>query len=788
MRIVSSIIKTALGLAIVTSSASAANHYIRAGATGAANGSSWTDAWTSLPSSYVRGDTYYVAGGTYGSGGTFSTAASGTTLITIKKATVADHGTATGWQDTYGTTQAAFSGEFVFLSDYWLIDGAGRTGWKTGYGFKMTHDGFGVEFGQGSGVNNIAIQYVEFFGHGPDGAPYPNNTTFYGIYGGTTMRFSYIYSHYIGDKFFQLCNYTDATIENSWFESNESTAAQHAEGIYHTGANHMVVRNNVWVDVAGTGVIVWSGSNCEVYGNLIYWSGAGDIGNGAITTWSAYTVTGAYIYNNTIIVPPSGGYAFGITFPGTGTGIVARNNLFYGSVSRDVVTWANVDHDYSWFYNAGSQSEAHAQMGTGSPFVDFANTNYNLAAHTSPGVNLGSPYNVDLNGNTRVTWDRGATEFGSTGGSTNPAIAVTPASLNYGVMPTGTTSDKAFTVQNSGFGTLSGSATVPSPYSIVSGGSYNLAAGQSQTVTVRFSPTAVGTNSQNVNFSGASGALMPVTGVATNANYTPSVNPIVQNATDVDLAVAGMQVYQGTTVQYSGSASDPNSLPLTWQWIYTINGGAEVVYQNGSGTVTPVSYLYPSGSAGSTYVWILRVSNGTSSAQSSTTVGVESAPVAPGTLTFEAESGILTAPFAAVNGGTNTYITQTVDGTITTGGQAIYNFTITNTATANYVIQALVNAPALTANSFWVNIDAQPTDPDMAWDILPITSGFEQRLVSGRGNGTADADQFVPRIFTLAPGAHQLIIVGREAGTQLDRLSIIKLPPAPQNLRVTAGL
>src|SRR5688572_27675121 len=42
-----------------------ANHFIRAGATGAANGNNWTDAWTSLPSSLVRGDTYYIADGTY---------------------------------------------------------------------------------------------------------------------------------------------------------------------------------------------------------------------------------------------------------------------------------------------------------------------------------------------------------------------------------------------------------------------------------------------------------------------------------------------------------------------------------------------------------------------------------------------------------------------------------------------------------------------------------------------------------------------------------------------------
>ena len=63
-----------------------ANHYILDGASG--NGSSWSNAWDSLPSTLVRGDTYYIADGSYGSY-TFNDAQSGSTLIYIKKATVA---------------------------------------------------------------------------------------------------------------------------------------------------------------------------------------------------------------------------------------------------------------------------------------------------------------------------------------------------------------------------------------------------------------------------------------------------------------------------------------------------------------------------------------------------------------------------------------------------------------------------------------------------------------------------------------------------------------------------
>src|SRR5688500_534390 len=67
--------------------------YVRAGATGAQNGSDWTNAFTRLPASMVRGATYYVADGTYDGSIAFNTPASGTTYIFIKKATESAHGT-----------------------------------------------------------------------------------------------------------------------------------------------------------------------------------------------------------------------------------------------------------------------------------------------------------------------------------------------------------------------------------------------------------------------------------------------------------------------------------------------------------------------------------------------------------------------------------------------------------------------------------------------------------------------------------------------------------------------
>ena len=65
------------GFLVVVASSSqviAANHYIRDGGNG--NGTDWNNAWDDLPSSLTRGDTYYVADGTYGAY-QFNDAASG---------------------------------------------------------------------------------------------------------------------------------------------------------------------------------------------------------------------------------------------------------------------------------------------------------------------------------------------------------------------------------------------------------------------------------------------------------------------------------------------------------------------------------------------------------------------------------------------------------------------------------------------------------------------------------------------------------------------------------------
>lgn len=155
--------------------------------------------------------------------------------------------------------------------------------------------------------------------------------------------------------------------------------------------------------------------------------------------------------------------------------------------------------------------------------------------------------------------------------------------------------------------------------------------------------------------------------------------------------------------------------------------------------------------------------------------------VLPGN-TFESYAGTISAPFVTNSGG---YISQPIATGLAGSGSAVYGFRITNAG--NYVVAVNLNAADDAANSLFVNIDGEPTDPAMIWDI-PVTSGFETRVASWRGKGTFDQNEFVPVVFYLTADTHRLVIRGREAGVQVGRITLSPLtvarPSPPQRLRI----
>ena len=144
-------------------------------------------------------------------------------------------------------------------------------------------------------------------------------------------------------------------------------------------------------------------------------------------------------------------------------------------------------------------------------------------------------------------------------------------------------------------------------------------------------------------------------------------------------------------------------------------------------------------------------------------------------VSFPADSEQPTLPFAVTDG----YISQPSGTSLANGGRVSYEFTVPEHG--EYAVVLDVDAPDTGENSLYLNIDAEPEDPIMIWDI-PVTSGFQTRVASWRGGGTVDNNQFVPRYFLLSPGQHQLIIRGREGNTKFRTITIVKRPPPPNDL------
>src|ERR1035441_128305 len=108
---------------LLSSPMTAACHVVTAAGGGSKTGADWNNAYAGLPATLVRGDTYYLADGSYGSY-SLNTATSGTTQITIKKAIASDNCTSTGWNvATMGSAQATFTQIANSGGGYYTVNG-----------------------------------------------------------------------------------------------------------------------------------------------------------------------------------------------------------------------------------------------------------------------------------------------------------------------------------------------------------------------------------------------------------------------------------------------------------------------------------------------------------------------------------------------------------------------------------------------------------------------------------------------------------------------------------------
>lgn len=145
-------------------------------------------------------------------------------------------------------------------------------------------------------------------------------------------------------------------------------------------------------------------------------------------------------------------------------------------------------------------------------------------------------------------------------------LTVAPSSFDFGSVAVGASASSTFMLTNSGATTISGVASTNAPFSILSGAAYTLAAGQSQTVAVRFAPTAAGSYLGNASFSGAGGASASLSGIGIGLGMT--VNPIMTTP-GATVAVNWSNIPSPTPTDWIAlyAAGQPNTNFITWTYV-----------------------------------------------------------------------------------------------------------------------------------------------------------------------------------------------------------------------------
>jgi hypothetical protein len=421
----------ALGLSLLPALSQAGTYYVRPGAAGDGSGRDWSNAFPALPATLTRGDTYYLAAGLYAAR-TFATPASGNATITLRKATEADHGTASGWNPTWGSAQVVFGGGLSFKSPNWVLDGqsggGAAEGWKGSFGIKVIERGDRnavLSVGRDGNADNVTIRHVELVGKGSvsgEGGSYSNDGL--AVYGAANVTLSYFRMSGIGRCPF-FVSARNLVVEHGWVESYFGSGSVHSEVAsiwgFSGSVGDVTFRHNLFTDIRSTGGIMWDnqtnpGARLLVYGNVFYrppgarW----DKANGVVGGWTGNggeQFHNAKVYNNAFVNvdqdPLSG-------LPRVASGNEALNNLFVNSNSPDFSRFAR--HDYNAFVNAGgTQGEGKGGSDRGAdPFVDAAGLDFRLKRSLGAGLPLPAPFDTDALGRSRAAggvFERGPFEF-----------------------------------------------------------------------------------------------------------------------------------------------------------------------------------------------------------------------------------------------------------------------------------------------------------------------------------------------------------------------------------------
>lgn len=586
-------------------------------ATGNGSGSDWNNMFGFNSGTLVRGNTYYLRGGvTYGDKA-FNVANSGSSLITIKKATADDHVTDTGWNSSYGTSQATLGSSWVFSTSYWVIDGNGThtvpSDNTSDYGFKVSHNSSASTGGiiaigtSGNTVSDITIRYVHVYN--TSNGSINNGTVGLRFYPGAVQQRIKVQNCFLensGKDGIQISNSGFILVERCYVKRygllEPGTPDYHGQTVQiFYGGSDIVFRWNVWESNEGQSLVAIAGIGAQsqrirFYGNVVFnkygqttaASGGFNTSGGIIgNAWAYLGHNGLYVYNNTV-VNVGGTYQghahFPMNVPGSaGQNEYGYNNLFYNCGGNVGATgWSDWGYHASGGSSYGGTSE---QTGLSSGiFNNYTGNDFRLASATSAGLTLTSQSwwsgshsffgtvdsAADMYGNTRGadgTWDRGAFEFGSGSGAGSPPVITghpvnatvsVGQSATFTVVATGA-SPLTYQWQRNGAnisGATGSAYTTPATTASDSGATFRAVVSNSAGSVPSSAATLTVSTQPNAS------PTVQITSPSNGANFTsPAAITLEASASDADGSIAKVEFFSGGT-----KLGEDTSSPYSFNW------------------------------------------------------------------------------------------------------------------------------------------------------------------------------------------------------------------------------
>ncbi|MBU1221835.1 right-handed parallel beta-helix repeat-containing protein [Myxococcota bacterium] len=397
---------------------------------GSGDGSSWDNAFSGLPAVRQRNSIYYFASGEYFDESLdrienyiFDDADAGEEFIFIVKATLTDHGSDEGFEESFAEGSANL-GPLSFIGSRYVIDG------NTPGGFVINHRNCDIRetdfvaspifFPWNSVSEYLLIKNTEIYdcGHHTD-PTVRSQDALYGVAGVKHFAFISNYIHDAWRNLFFLQDSYDLWIEGNHFE--RSGMHHEASTIALRNSRNIVIRRNMLTDTVNDFISLQSVRNVVISSNIL---------QSTLEGWEIWSAIFSQEPAKNVLIAGNTFYKLaglntGIRFTDDTDDLRVINNIWASNRTNQIML--NGTHSSNAFYDNyrvdganpvyldDNIDEDTKQVFTSDPFVSADTGDFCLTAPTDIAEETGSDFaSVDYSGTPRGTDgnpDRGSCEY-----------------------------------------------------------------------------------------------------------------------------------------------------------------------------------------------------------------------------------------------------------------------------------------------------------------------------------------------------------------------------------------